>query len=76
MPREIMPCPPMIRVAAQMMSSPKFLLQNYPRGGVLVFLAAAYVGSLYRLCEVKIFDEAELLVLRIRANGTSGVPPY
>jgi hypothetical protein len=43
------------------MSSPKFLLQIYPRGGVSVFLAAVYVGSLNRFREVNIFDEAELL---------------
>jgi hypothetical protein len=33
----VMPCPPMIRVASWMMSSPKFLLQIYLRGGFSVF---------------------------------------
>jgi hypothetical protein len=61
MMRGMMPYPPMFCVAARMMSSPKFLLQIYPRGGVSVFLAAVYVGSLNRFREVNIFDEAELL---------------
>jgi hypothetical protein len=39
----MMPCPPMIRVAARMMSSPKFFLQIYPRGGLSVFLVVVYL---------------------------------
>ena len=64
MMKGMMPCPPMICVAAPIMSYPKFLLQIFLRGGVSVFSAAVYVGSLIRLCEVKVFDEAELLALR------------
>jgi hypothetical protein len=48
----------------------------YPIGGVLVFLAAVYVGSLCHLRKVKVFDEVEILMLRIRMDGTGRVPPY
>jgi hypothetical protein len=64
MMKGMIPCPPMIHVASQMMPSPKFLLRIYTRGGVSVFLTAVYLTPLSRLCEVKVFDEAELLVLR------------
>jgi hypothetical protein len=71
MTREMMPCLPMIRVAAPIMSSPKFLLQISLRGGVSVFSAAMNVGSLICLHEVKVFDEAELLaVCTGRSPGT------
>jgi hypothetical protein len=65
MMKEMLPCSPMIRVAAHMMSSPKFLLRMYPRGGVSVFLAAVYLGSLPGLHEVKVFYKADLLVLHM-----------
>jgi hypothetical protein len=54
----------MIRVAARMMSPPKFLHQIYAGVSVSVFLAAVYVGSLICLREVKIFNETELLAQR------------
>jgi hypothetical protein len=64
----------MIRVAAQMMSSPKFLLQIYLRGDVSVFLVAVYLGSPSLLCEVKVFDEAELLAMRTGERYGRGPP--
>jgi hypothetical protein len=61
MMKGMMPCPLMIRVAARKMSSPKFLLQIYLRGIVLVFLVVVFLRSLSRLREVKVFDKAVLM---------------
>lgn len=74
MMKGMMPCPLMIRVAAWMMSSLKFLLQIYPRGGVSVFLVATYLRSLSRLREMKVFDEVVLLVLRTGGRYGQGPP--
>ena len=74
MMKGMMPCPPMIRVAAWMMSSPKFLLQIYPRGGVSVFFEAMCLGSPCRLREMNVFDEEVLLVGRTSGWYGQGPP--
>ena len=66
MMKVMMPCPPMIWVAAWMrplLDLPSDLFWD----GVLVFLVAYVLGSQIRLREVKVFDEAVLL-----AGGTGG----
>jgi hypothetical protein len=55
-----------------MMSCPKFLLEIYLRGGVSAFLVAVYLRYLSHLREMKVFDEAVLLVLRTGAPRTGG----
>jgi hypothetical protein len=64
MMKGMMACPPIICVAARMMSSPKFPLQLYPKGGVSMFSKAVCLRSLCRLREMKVFNEAVLLVRR------------
>jgi hypothetical protein len=56
-----------------MMSSPKFLLQICPRGGVSVFPEVVYLRSLCRLREMKVFEETVLLVHR--TGGRYGQGP-
>jgi hypothetical protein len=53
----------------------KVLLQIYTRCGVPVFLVAVYLLSLSCLCEIKVFDEMVLLVLRTGGRYGRG-PPY